>query len=151
MAMGGGGGSGGGRGRRRARKRPLSEINVTPLVDVMLVLLIIFMVTAPMLTPGNIDVPSAGQASKPSAKNVAHILMKADGSIQLQTPNNQQTLSLAELGQVAASWQQGLTEDSAVVIHAEKGMIYENVIEAMDALHQAGVKRVALGVKSSAK
>ena len=52
MAMGGGGGSGGGRGRRRARKRPLSEINVTPLVDVMLVLLIIFMISAPLLTVG---------------------------------------------------------------------------------------------------
>ena len=52
MAMGGAGGSSGGRGRRRARKRPLSEINVTPLVDVMLVLLIIFMISAPLLTVG---------------------------------------------------------------------------------------------------
>ncbi|WP_409450258.1 biopolymer transporter ExbD, partial [Brevundimonas sp.] len=51
MAAGGSGG-GGGRGRRRARKRPLSEINVTPLVDVMLVLLIIFMVSAPLITVG---------------------------------------------------------------------------------------------------
>jgi biopolymer transport protein TolR len=53
MALGGGGGAGGHvRGRRRARKRPLSEINVTPLVDVMLVLLIIFMISAPLLTVG---------------------------------------------------------------------------------------------------
>ena len=52
MALGAGAGGGGGRGRRRARKKPLSEINVTPLVDVMLVLLIIFMISAPLLTVG---------------------------------------------------------------------------------------------------
>ena len=56
------------RGRGR---RTVNEINMVPFIDVMLVLLIIFMVTAPMLTPGNIDVPTAGKSSKPAAKNIA--------------------------------------------------------------------------------
>ena len=136
------------RGRGR---RTVNEINMVPFIDVMLVLLIIFMVTAPMLTPGNIDVPSVGKSAKPSTKNVASLLVKSSDSIQVQTANGQQEVSLQELGSVVSSWQNALTEESAVVIYADKGMVYEDVMNAMNALHEAGVKRVALGVKSNAK
>ncbi len=83
------------RGRGR---RTVNEINMVPFIDVMLVLLIIFMVTAPMLTPGAINVPSAGKSTKPAVKNVAHVLMNADGSIRIKTPNGEQAVSLQELG-----------------------------------------------------
>jgi len=136
------------RGRGR---RTVNEINMVPFIDVMLVLLIIFMVTAPMLTPGAINVPSAGKSSKPSVKNVAHVLMEADGSIRIKTSNGEQAVSLQELGTLAATWQSNQPEDSAVMIQADKGLTYETVVAAMGALQAAGVKRVALGVKSAAK
>ncbi|MCZ2943354.1 biopolymer transporter ExbD, partial [Acinetobacter baumannii] len=64
------------RGRNR---RTVNEINMVPFIDVMLVLLIIFMVTAPMLTPGSINVPSAGKSSRPPTKNIAYVLLDKDG------------------------------------------------------------------------
>ena len=83
MALGGGGGAGGHvRGRRRARKRPLSEINVTPLVDVMLVLLIIFMISAPLLTTGvEVELPKT-EASAVAVDGDGHRLFgDVDGAI----------------------------------------------------------------------
>ena len=74
------------RGRGR---RTVNEINMVPFIDVMLVLLIIFMVTAPMLTPGNIDVPTAGKSSKPAAKNIAYVLLNKDGSVIFKTQNTE--------------------------------------------------------------
>ena len=136
------------RGRGR---RTVNEINMVPFIDVMLVLLIIFMVTAPMLTPGAINVPSAGKSSKPATQHVAHVLMDADGSLRIKTANGEQAVSLQELGAVAASWQSSQPADSAVVIQADKGLTYEAVVTAMGALQAAGVTRVALGVKSAAK
>lgn len=77
---------------------------MVPFIDVMLVLLIIFMVTAPMLTPGNIDVPTAGKSSKPAAKNIAYVLLNKDGSVIFKTQNTEQAISLDELQAVASSW-----------------------------------------------
>ena len=83
MAAGGsGGGGGGGRGRRRARKRPLSEINVTPLVDVMLVLLIIFMVSAPLITVGvPVELPKTEASAVEVEEKPVSVSIKDDGSI----------------------------------------------------------------------
>ena len=131
-------------------RRTVNEINMVPFIDVMLVLLIIFMVTAPMLTPGAINVPSAGKSTKPPVQNVAHVLIDKDGSVRLKTPNGEQTITLQELGVAAASWQADQPEDSAVMIQADKTLPYETVVNAMGELQKAGVKRVALGVKSAA-
>ena len=80
--MGGGGGGGHVRGRRRARKRPLSEINVTPLVDVMLVLLIIFMVSAPLLTVGvPLELPKTEAGAVDASDEPVTVSIKEDGEI----------------------------------------------------------------------
>lgn len=137
--------------RSPRRRRTVNEINMVPFIDVMLVLLIIFMVTAPMLTPGAINVPSAGKSTKPPMKHVAYVLLAEDGSIRLKAGKNEQTLNLQDLGIATASWQAEESEESAVLIQADKTLAYEHVVAAMGELQRAGVKRIALGVKSAAK
>ncbi|MFN4119433.1 ExbD/TolR family protein [Acidovorax sp.] len=133
------------RGRGR---RTINEINMVPFIDVMLVLLIIFMVTAPMLTPGVIDVPSVGKG-KNMPRVVAQVIVNKDGSLQLKTPEATRSLTQREIGEAASRWQksQAAGAESAVVISADKGVQYENVVKAMDALQKAGVQRVGLSVK----
>src|SRR5690606_11077152 len=111
-------------------RRTVNEINMVPFIDVMLVLLIIFMVTAPMLTPGNIDVPTAGKSSKPAAKNIAYVLLNMDGSVIFKTQNTEQAISLDELQAVASSWKGRDGEHSAIQILADKSLPYENVVQA---------------------
>ena len=137
--------------RSPRRRRTVNEINMVPFFDVMLVLLIIFMVTAPMLTPGAINVPSAGKSTKPPMKHVAYVLLSEDGSIRLKAGKNEQILSLQDLGAATVSWQAQESEESAVLIQADKTLAYEHVVAAMGELQRAGVKRIALGVKSAAK
>lgn len=129
-------------------RRTVVEINMVPFIDVMLVLLIIFMVTAPMLTPGNIDVPTAGKSSKPAAKNIAYVLLEKDGRVIFKTKNTEQQIALPELQGIATSWKQSDPEHTAIQILADKTLPYESVVQAMAQLQAAEV-RVALGVKSS--
>ena len=131
------------RGRGR---RTISEINMVPFIDVMLVLLIIFMVTAPMLTPGMVDVPSVGKG-KNLPKVVAQVIVNKDGSLQLKTPDSTRSMSQREIGEAALRWQKDQTRETAVIITADKGVMYDNVVKAMDALQKAGVQRVGLSVK----
>lgn len=131
------------------KRRTVNEINMVPFIDVMLVLLVIFMVTAPMLTPGAINVPSAGKASRLPTENLARVLIDKDGTIRLKTGANEQVVQLNELGVAAKAWQAQQPEDSAVVISADKTLSYDTVMQAMGRLQRAGVKRVALDVKSS--
>lgn len=131
------------RGRGR---RTINEINMVPFIDVMLVLLIIFMVTAPMLTPGVMDVPSVGKSSKPP-KVFATVLITKDGALQFKTPEATRSLNQREIGETASRWQESQSGESAVIISADKGVQYETVVKAMDALQKAGVKRVGLSVK----
>lgn len=129
-------------------RRTVVEINMVPFIDVMLVLLIIFMVTAPMLTPGNIDVPTAGKSSKPAAKNIAYVLLEKDGRVIFKTKNTEQQIALPELQGIAISWKNSDPEHTAIQILADKTLPYESVVQAMAQLQAAEV-RVALGVKSS--
>lgn len=129
-------------------RRTVVEINMVPFIDVMLVLLIIFMVTAPMLTPGNIDVPTAGKSSKPAAKNIAYVLLEKDGRVIFKTKNTEQQITLPELQGIATSWKNSDPEHTAIQILADKTLPYESVVQAMAQLQAAEV-RVALGVKSS--
>ena len=132
--------------RGAGRRRSMNEINMVPFIDVMLVLLIIFMVTAPMLTPGMVDVPSVGK-SKNQPKSFATVVVNKDGSLRFKTREAERTLSTREIGDAALRWQQAQAGESAVVIAAEKSVQYETVVKAMDALQKAGVQRVGLSVK----
>ncbi len=129
-------------------RRTINEINMVPFIDVMLVLLIIFMVTAPMLTPGMIDTPKIGKSAKPP-KTFGVVIINKDGSISLKTDGTERRIALKDLGAAAKSWQSGVKGETVppVLISADKGIQYEAVVNAMDALQKAGVQRVGLSVK----
>ena len=130
------------RGRGR---RTISEINMVPFIDVMLVLLIIFMVTAPMITPSMVDLPSVGKAAKQPDQVVQVVIQKDE---RLELVSNGKTDS-ATLGSVAASVKRlvGDGTNTAVVISADRTVQYETVVKVIDSLQRAGVARVGLSVQ----
>ena len=131
------------RGRGR---RTINEINMVPFIDVMLVLLIIFMVTAPMLTPGTINVPKVGKANRQPIK-YATVLIGKDGRLQFKADGNTRSMSEKEAAEAALRWQQSQSdEQAAVIIAADKSVTYETVVKTMGALQKAGVQRVGLSV-----
>ena len=133
--------------RGHGRRRSMNEINMVPFIDVMLVLLIIFMVTAPMLTPSSVNVPSVGKGAK-VPKTRADVIVDKDGSIRFKADGNERTVPLQNLGATAKNWLKDQPEDTPVLISADKNVSYDAVMKAMSALQQAGVARVALAVKS---
>ena len=133
--------------RGAGRRRSMNEINMVPFIDVMLVLLIIFMVTAPMLTPSSVNVPSVGKGTK-VPKTRADVIVEKDGSIRFKADGNERTVPLQNLGATAKNWLKGQPEDTPVLISADKNVSYDSVMKAMSALQGAGVSRVALAVKS---
>ena len=135
------------RGRGR---RTINEINMVPFIDVMLVLLIIFMVTAPLITPSMIDLPSVGKASRQPDQIIQIVLGKND-SLEMKVKDKTTSLNLKELG-VAVKAAQGPRDsasaaNSAVVISADKNVKYESVVKVMDTLQRAGIQRVGLSVQ----
>ena len=134
-------------GSRGRGRRTINEINMVPFIDVMLVLLIIFMVTAPMLTPSAINVPSVGKGAKPP-KTFGQVIIQKDGSLTLKTAGNERPMTLKALGAAARDWQAGQGPDTPVLISADKTVTYETVVKAMAALQEAGVQRVGLSVKA---
>jgi biopolymer transport protein TolR len=126
----------------------MAEINVVPYIDVMLVLLIIFMVCAPLITPGQIDLPSVGQALNPTVAPL-EIRLGKDGAITLvdrQQGGREQRVSKSEL--LAAVKQiQSKHLDQAVVISADKDIRYEAVVAVLDTLQKGQIKRVGLLAK----
>ena len=133
------------------RRRSMNEINMVPFIDVMLVLLIIFMVTAPMITTGVVDLPTVGQAAQRSAK-VLEVVVGSDERLRLRAVGeNTQELVPVQLSQLAARVRQAQAgnEDMPVVISADRNVRYESVVRVMDTLQRAGVKRVGLSVKQS--
>ncbi len=136
------------RGGRRAR-RQMNQINVVPYIDVMLVLLIIFMVTAPMMNPGEIELPQVGQQLKPPVAPL-EVTIEKDGSLKLrdtgETAKAQTVDEQGLLEQVRAK--QATNPDQPVVIAADKDVRYESVLKVMDMLQQNQVKRVGLLAKS---
>jgi biopolymer transport protein TolR len=137
--------------QRGARRRTINEINMVPFIDVMLVLLIIFMVTAPLITTGMVDVPSVGSSTKPAPEHVLEVMVSSDGAMKLradqQTP---QVILMAELSAKVLAVQAG-NANTPVVISAHKDVKYDTVIKVMDVLQRAGVQRVGLSVKSSTR
>ena len=128
-------------------RNQMSDINVTPLVDVMLVLLIIFMVTAPLITPSLIDLPSVGKAAKAPDK-VIQVTINKDESLQLKVGDKATSLPLKDIAAAAVKAQAANPPGStAVVISADRNVKYEVVVKVMDALKKANVQRVGLSVQ----
>ncbi|WP_234265726.1 ExbD/TolR family protein [Hydrogenophaga sp. NFH-34] len=141
------------RGRARRTK---NEINMVPFIDVMLVLLIIFMVTAPLITPSQIEVPSAGEsASRPPAKYVSVIIEKNETIEVREGPSGKDgnTVKLSQLAREVQQWRARIdtAPDAkvAVMISADKGVQYEAVVNAMSTLREAGIGPIGLAVKTS--
>jgi biopolymer transport protein TolR len=130
------------RGRGR---RTINEINMVPFIDVMLVLLIIFMVTAPLITPSVIDLPSIGKAKK-QPDQVIQIVIGKDEALQIKLQEKTSSVGLKELAGVVQQAQSG-QPNSAVVISADKAIKYEAVVKVMDTLQRAGVQRIGLSVQ----
>ncbi|MCY7371509.1 MAG: biopolymer transporter ExbD [Polaromonas sp.] len=138
------------RGRGR---RTISEINMVPFIDVMLVLLIIFMVTAPLITPSMIALPKVGKApSQP--QNPVQILIGKDEAIQIKlksgtSPSTVQRVA-GDVARLEPAVRAGADGQTAVpvVISADKSIKYETVVKVMDALQKAGVSRVGLSVQT---
>jgi biopolymer transport protein TolR len=130
------------RGRGR---RTISEINMVPFIDVMLVLLIIFMVTAPMITPSVVDLPSVGKAAKQPDK-VIQIVIQKDERLELVTDGKTDSATLASVAGSVKSLV-GEEDNTAVVISADRSVKYETVVKVMDSLQRAGIARVGLSVQ----
>jgi len=129
------------RGRRRGRgRRALAEINVTPLVDVMLVLLIIFMISAPLLTVGvPIDLPKTEAGAMAEQTEPLSISVKADGTIYIQespVPFSQLSASLVALGENGF--------DRPIFVRADGAAAYEVVAQVMAALSTSGFTKIGL-------
>ena len=132
--------------RSGGRRRTISEINMVPFIDVMLVLLIIFMVTAPLITTGVVDLPSVGKSSQ-RPQSVIEIIVGSDEKLRLWMDSAEpESVLLPQLAARVKNKQAG-NVDVPVVISADKSVRYESVVRVMDTLQRAGVRRVGLSVK----
>ncbi len=130
----------GGRGGRRARYRPLAEINVTPLVDVMLVLLIIFMVTAPLMTSGvPVDLPKANAQPINNDSEPLTVSLNAQGKIFLQ----EQEVSADDLVTKLQALAQNKA-DRRIFVRGDKELAYGKIMSVMGTISQGGFTKVAL-------
>ena len=130
------------RGRGR---RTINEINMVPFIDVMLVLLIIFMVTAPLIAPSMINLPSVDKGAKPPDQ-VLQIVIAKDESLELKTKDKTSSVSLRDVARVVKQAQAD-ADNPAVVISADKNVKYEAVVKVMSKLQSEGVARVGLSVQ----
>jgi biopolymer transport protein TolR len=134
--------------RRRGRRGFVAEINVVPYIDVMLVLLVIFMVTAPLLPPGQIEVPSAGRSSAPPDQLV-EIRLAPGGELRMVTRNMPQQFDrpIGERDIAPTLRSFGDPGSLAVLIAADQKVPYGDVLKLMDQVRAAGTNRVGLMVK----
>ena len=133
------------RGRGR---RTINEINMVPFIDVMLVLLIIFMVTAPMISPSVVDLPSVGKAAK-QADRVVQVIISKDDVLELKlpdVPDKTSSIAIKDIANIVKKEVAGKA-DTAVVISADKSVKYETVVKVMDELQRKGIARVGLAVQ----
>ena len=129
------------RGRGR---RTISEPNMVPFIDVMLVLLIIFMVTAPLISPSVVDLPSVGSAAK-QPDVVIQIIVGKDNLLEIK---GQGAVKVENLANAVRKAQAAHPPDTtAVVISADKSVQYERVVKVMDTLQRAGIARIGLSVQ----
>jgi biopolymer transport protein TolR len=134
------------------RKRgTMHEINVVPYVDVMLVLLVIFMVTAPLITPQVIDLPTVGKASQPRVVPL-EVFVKADQGLVVRSRDasgrilDERNVTRAQLAGVIKS-ARAKSADLSVLVGGDKNARYESVLQVMDELRKQGIQKVGLQVK----
>lgn len=136
--------------RNGRQRRAMNEINVVPYIDVMLVLLVIFMVTAPLLSPGVIDLPTVGssrvkkdvyvEVQIPNAGDMVLMLKNADG------PGSEIPVQIDSLVSQVKDLTKGMGQ-VPIVISADKSVIYEQVMEVMNQLKSSGTSKIGLLVK----
>jgi len=132
------------RGRGR---RTISEPNMVPFIDVMLVLLIIFMVTAPLISPSVVDLPSVGSAAK-QPDVVIQIIVGKDNLLEIKGQGAAGALKMENLANAVRKAQAAHPPNTtAVVISADKSVQYERVVKVMDTLQRAGIARIGLSVQ----
>jgi biopolymer transport protein TolR len=130
----------------RRPRRLKAEINVVPFIDVMLVLLIIFMVAAPMLQPGVVNLPSVDRADK--VLSAKPLQVRIDAKEALEVVDAGQTQRVADLTElIAVIRARTLTEARPVVIAGDREVRYDAVVRVMDVLKKQGVERVGLAVQ----
>ncbi|OWQ92155.1 protein TolR [Roseateles aquatilis] len=136
--------------RGGSRRRTMNEINMVPFIDVMLVLLIIFMVSAPLITTGVVDLPSVGQ-SRTQPAHVIQVIVGTDEQLKIKLDGDQDPspVPLKALATRVKEAQNG-DANTPVVISADRNVKYEAVVKTMDVLQRAGIQRVGLSVKNGA-
>ena len=128
------------RGRRTNRRRPMSEINVTPFVDVMLVLLIVFMVTAPLLTVGvPVDLPKTRAQALGQDREPLSVTVKRDGKVYIQNSPVAEGELVAKLSAIAANGY-----DQRIFVRGDRAVGYGRVMEVMGLLSAAGFTHIGL-------
>jgi biopolymer transport protein TolR len=134
--------------RGGGRRRTINEINMVPFIDVMLVLLIIFMVSAPLITTGVVDLPSVGK-SKQRPEHVVELIVKSDAVFRIKIDGQEDGVAvpLGKIAERVRELQAGDT-NTPVVISADRNVKYEAVVKLMDTLQRAGIQRVGLSVKN---
>jgi len=134
---------------RRSAHPPMSQINVVPYIDVMLVLLVIFMITAPLMNPGQIDLPSVGKSLAPPVAPL-EIIIKKDTTLAIRDHGKGGQESPVSQEELVGRLQKSLKKnpDQPVVISADKNVRYEEVINVMDMLQQQHIKKIGLLAKS---
>ena len=132
------------RGRGR---RTISEPNMVPFIDVRLVLLIIFMVTAPLISPSVVDLPSVGSAAK-QPDVVIQIIVGKDNLLEIKGQGAAGAVKMENLANAVRKAQAAHPPNTtAVVISADKSVQYERVVKVMDTLQRAGIARIGLSVQ----
>ncbi|MFN4236409.1 MAG: biopolymer transporter ExbD [Vogesella sp.] len=129
---------------QRRPRRMMNQMNVVPYIDVMLVLLVIFMVTTPMFTPGVIDVPSVSRAAQVDTKPL-EISIEANGDYFVGEGGKREPA--ANLESLIGMVQARLKDNRPVVVTAHQDLKYSEVVKVADKLHAAGIQRVALTVR----
>ena len=133
---------------RRSGRRLMNQINVVPYIDVMLVLLVIFMITAPLINPGQIELPSISKTSDPPTQPM-EVSIRTDGTLWLRDRARSMEERRVSRNQLIAAIRQKQKQspEQAVVIAADKDVRYEAVLEVMDMLQQNQVRKVGLLAK----
>ena len=136
--------------RTPSRRRMMADINVVPYIDVMLVLVVILMVSAPFVNPSLVELPTMGKAARAPDAPI-EVVVKADGRLLLRDRANGGSVQgsevrMEELGSAIAQ-HLARNPDTPVVISGDKNVRYESVTKVMDALYKLHVHRVGLAVK----
>ncbi|HXF46300.1 MAG TPA: ExbD/TolR family protein [Burkholderiaceae bacterium] len=130
-----------------SRRRMLADINVVPYVDVMLVLVVILMVSAPFVNPSLVELPSVGRASRAPDRPL-ELVIRADGRLTLRDGTKELANDLpAAIAAITERQKANPQAPTPVVITADKDLKYDAVIKVMDQLQRADVKRVGLAVR----